>query len=88
MMLLLLLLLEFGLRLASKHHCSSASSQTTAWRESVMMLLLLLFEFGLRLASMLLLLLLEFGLRLEASVKTVSSVMRLSPALSLVVGVV
>ena len=50
-------------------HCSSASSQTTAWRESVMMLLLLL--------------LLEFGLvRLEASEKTVSSVIRLSPPLS------
>ena len=50
-------------------HCSSASSQTTAWRESVMMLLLLL--------------LLEFGLvRLDASEKTVSSVIRLSPPLS------
>ena len=53
-------------------------------------MMLLLLEFGLRVASvkmlLLLLLLLEFGLRLAsvrvASVKTVSSVMRLSPALS------
>ena len=65
-MLLLLLLLLMFYRMI---HCSSASSQTTAWRESVMMLLLLL--------------LLEFGLvRLEASEKTVSSVIRLSPPLS------
>ena len=63
---MLLLLLMFYRMI----HCSSASSQTTAWRESVMMLLLLL--------------LLEFGLvvRLEASEKTVSSVIRLSPPLS------